>query len=294
LSTLSKDNTGYDVKQLFIGSEGTLGVITDVSIKTPKLPSAANVAVFGVESYEAVQTAFGYAKNELAEILSAFEFWDQSAFQLVMAHCGHLTRNPFTNPYPFYVLVETQGSNQEHDDQKLSALMEHLMEYDVIQDGVLAQDESQSKQFWNLRETIAESCGKAGAVYKYDLSMPVTKLYAMVEDIKVRLQDQGLYAPNRPELPVSDVVGYGHMGDGNLHLNITAKAYTPDITDAIEPYVYEWTQQHQGSISAEHGLGQMKAPYLHYSKSPDMIRTMTSLKRLFDPNYILNPYKCIV
>jgi D-lactate dehydrogenase (cytochrome) len=290
---LRKDNTGYDLKHLFIGSEGTLGVITKVSILTPPKPKAVNVAVLGLESFEAVQTAFTLAKSELGEILSAYEFFDRSSLDLVRKHLEH-SREPFETQSPFYVLIETQGSNKEHDDEKLEGFLEKLLKEDVISDGVLAQDTAQTKMFWEMREGITEACGKEGGLYKYDLSVPVNRLYSLVLDMRMRLRDMGLYHPDtNADGAVKHIIGFGHMGDGNLHLNIMTKGRSPELQSAIEPYIYELTQKNEGSISAEHGLGQMKAKYIGYSKQHEMIEYMKKVKAMFDPNGILNPYKYI-
>jgi FAD/FMN-containing dehydrogenase len=287
LSTLRKDNTGYDLKQLFIGSEGTLGVITGVSIQTPQRPKAVNVALLGLTSFEKVQEAFQRTREAMGEILSAFEFWDQASFELTQQHLD--VRQPLADAYPFYVLVESSGSDKEHDDVKMARLLESLMEQDIVVDGALAQDATQAQAMWSIREGIPEACSKSGAVLKYDISMPVPVLYKLVEDMRHRLKDQGLFEGETSL--VRSVIGYGHMGDGNLHLNISAQSYAREVVDAVEPFVYEWTQKHRGSVSAEHGLGLMKANCIGYSKSPEMIETMRKIKHLFDPKGIMNPYK---
>lgn len=285
LSTLRKDNTGFDLKQLFIGSEGSIGLITGVSIVTPRRPAAQNVAVFGLESFDDVQKVFGTVKSHCGEILSAFEFMDQDAFNLVVSHG---IKDPFEARHPFYVLIETSGSNKDHDDEKLSGLLEDLMESSSISDGVMAQDESQATNLWSLRESIAEAAGKKGAVYKYDLSMSIPKMNELVEHLRDRFRDAGVLGADKP---IRDVVGYGHIGDGNLHINIVAEAYTPETEALIEPYVYEWTSKVNGSISAEHGLGYMKAEKIGYTKSKTSVAYMQKIKHLFDPNGIFNPNK---
>ncbi|PWN26471.1 putative DLD2-D-lactate dehydrogenase [Jaminaea rosea] len=285
LSTLRKDNTGFDLKQLFIGSEGSIGLITGVSIVTPRRPSAQNVAVFAVDSFDAVQQVFGRVKSHCGEILSAFEFMDQDAFNLVVHHG---IKNPFEAKHPFYVLIETSGSNKDHDDEKLSGLLEELMESSMITDGVMAQDESQAGSLWSLRESIAEAAGKKGAVYKYDLSMPIPKMNELVEHLRQRFNDAGVLGQDKQ---IKDVVGYGHIGDGNLHINIVAEAYAPEIEALIEPYVYEWTSGVQGSISAEHGLGYMKAEKIGYTKGQKSVEWMQRIKGLFDERGIFNPNK---
>ncbi|KAF9427518.1 hypothetical protein BGZ94_004748 [Podila epigama] len=288
LATLRKDNTGYDLKQLFIGAEGTLGIITGVSILSPKRPKAVNVALLGLNTFDQVQAAFKRSKDELSEILSAFEFWDRASIDLVKEHLVAGASNPLQSTHDFYVLIETSGSSKDHDDEKLGAFLEGLLSDDIVQDGVVAQDTTQLRNLWAIREGIPEACSKSGAVYKYDISMPVPVLYQMVEDMRTRLENAGAVGDGKL---VKSVIGYGHVGDGNLHLNVAAHEYSKEVTDLIEPFVYEWTAKHSGSISAEHGLGLMKASHLHYSKSPSMIHLMKRFKQLLDPNGIMNPYK---
>lgn len=170
LSTLRKDNTGLDLNHLFIGSEGTLGIITKIALLAAKKPNAVNVAVLALNDYRSVLNVFQSAKKELNEVLSAFEFWDASANQLAKTHLNHV-RNLFDeeNSTPFYVLIETQGSNMDHDSEKMSSFLESLYDKDLILNGVLAQDESQILNMWALREGIPEACSKSGIVYKYDI-----------------------------------------------------------------------------------------------------------------------------
>ncbi|KAJ1891444.1 D-lactate ferricytochrome c oxidoreductase [Kickxella alabastrina] len=291
LSTLRKDNTGYDLKQLFIGSEGSLGVITGVSVITPQRSSAVNVTVLGVTSYENVQRAFVLARKRCGEILSAYEFWDATCMGAVLHHQS--LKNPLSAEFPFYVLIETSGSNKDHDDEKMGGLLEELLEEGIVEDGALAQDDSQIARMWTMREGIPESLGKTGATYKYDVSIPIPVLYDIVGDIAKRLESAQLYKPGESGLPVKLVCGYGHIGDGNLHLNIVAEKFEDRVADIFEPYVYEWVKSHRGSISAEHGVGLMKRDHLEYSKSPEMIAYMKRMKEVFDPKGILNPYKVV-
>ncbi|PVV04047.1 hypothetical protein BB560_001464 [Smittium megazygosporum] len=293
LSTLRKDSTGYDIKQLFIGAEGTIGIVTGVSILTARKPSSVNATILGLNSYENVRSTFRKAKSQLSEILSAFEFWDTKCMEITSDHFK--LAKPFESDYPFYALIETSGSNAEHDEEKLTAFLENLITDEIAQDGVVAQDTTQQKKMWTFREGIPESLGKLGAVYKYDISLPISRLYGIVPDMKQRLIDAGVYAEKDgnpvPGYPVKSVVAFGHIGDGNLHLNIIADKYDPKVSSLIEPYVYEWVNSVEGSISAEHGLGVMKANCLKYTKSPEMIESMKQIKQLFDPKAIMNPYK---
>ncbi|XP_062102487.1 D-2-hydroxyglutarate dehydrogenase, mitochondrial isoform X2 [Humulus lupulus] len=281
LGTLRKDNTGYDVKHLFIGSEGSLGIVTKVSILTPPKLSSVNIAFLACKDYFSCQKLLVEAKRKLGEILSAFEFLDNAAMDLALNKLEGV-RNPLPpSLHNFYVLIETTGSGESSDKEKLEAFLIHAMEVGLVSDGALAQDINQALSFWRLREGLPEALQKSGAVYKYDLSIPVEKMYDLVEEMRTRLG-----APTK-------VVAYGHLGDSNLHLNISAPQYDEKILAQIEPFVYEWTSKHRGSISAEHGLGLMKANKIHYSKSKNTVQLMASIKKLLDPKGILNPYKVL-
>ncbi|KAL9004474.1 MAG: hypothetical protein Q9188_002704 [Gyalolechia gomerana] len=280
LTTLRKNNTGYDLKQLFIGGEGTLGIITGVSVLCPQKPAAVNVAFFGLESFDKVQTAFREAKHQLSEILSAFELMDNRSQDLV--HSATMKKRPLDDEHPFYCLVETSGSNAEHDKEKLENFLEHVLGEEIVSDGVLAQDETQMQSLWSWREGIPECLGHWGGVYKYDVSIPLSQLYELVEDTRERLTSAGLVG-DEDEKPVVAVVGYGHMGDSNLHLNVATRRFDKAVEEKLEPFVYEWISKRNGSISAEHGLGLQKKPYIGYSRSKTMIELMKRVKHMFDP-----------
>ncbi|GAM36338.1 D-lactate dehydrogenase [Talaromyces pinophilus] len=280
LSKLRKNNTGYDFKQLFIGAEGTIGIITGVSILCPPRAKAVNVAYFGLESYEQVRKAFREAKGQLSEILSAFELMDGRSQALVQESTGN--KPPLEGEYPFYCLIETSGSNAEHDTAKLETFLEHVLGEGIVADGVLAQDETQIQSLWRWREGITESLSHLGGTYKYDVSIPLPELYQLVEDTKIRLTEKGLVGDD-DSFPVRAVVGYGHMGDSNLHLNVSVRQYTKEVEQAIEPWVYEWIAKRNGSISAEHGLGVAKKEFIGYSQNDTNIKLMKQLKDLYDP-----------
>jgi FAD/FMN-containing dehydrogenase len=280
LSKLRKNNTGYDIKQLFIGGEGTIGIITAISILCPQRSNAVNVAYFGLESFDKVQQAFRAAKSQLSEILSAFELMDGRSQGILKNAKGK--KLPLQGEYPFYCLVETSGSNTEHDSEKLQGFLEHVMGEGIVEDGVLAENQTQINEIWSCREGIPESLGHWGGVYKYDLSIPIDELYTLVDDVRERLTNAGLVGET-DEYPAVDVVGYGHMGDSNLHLNVPIRRYDKEVEKMLEPYVYEWVQKRQGSISAEHGLGIAKKPFIGYSRSDTMIKLMRQIKGLYDP-----------
>ncbi|XP_061861987.1 D-2-hydroxyglutarate dehydrogenase, mitochondrial isoform X2 [Colius striatus] len=279
LASLRKDNTGYDLKQLFIGSEGTLGVITAVSILCPQKPKAVNVAFLGCQSFAKVLETFTVGRAMLGEILSAFEFMDEKCMELVQRYLK--LSSPVAGS-PFYVLIETSGSNSTHDEEKLSNFLEEATASGLATDGTVATDERRIKELWALRERITEALMHEGCVYKYDVALPLGRLYELVTAARARL------GPG-----ASSVLGYGHLGDGNLHLNITAESYSRALQDAIEPFVYEWTASCGGSVSAEHGLGFKKKQFMHYSKPQQAISVMRRFKAMFDPKGILNPYKTL-
>ncbi|XP_064825838.1 D-2-hydroxyglutarate dehydrogenase, mitochondrial isoform X1 [Oncorhynchus masou masou] len=279
LATLRKDNTGYDLKQLFIGSEGTLGVITAVTILCPRKPKAVNVAFLGCESFEQLLQTFQLCRGMLGEILSAFEFLDKECMRLLNTHLK--LANPITD-CPFYIVIETSGSNPTHDEEKLHQFLEEAMTSSQVIDGTVATDEAKIKALWSLRERVTEALTHDGFTYKYDISLPVERIYQLVTDMREHLGDRA-----------KSVVGYGHVGDGNLHLNITSPTKDPDLLASIEPFVYEWTARFQGSISAEHGLGLKKRNYIYYSKASLAVALMGNIKIMLDPKGILNPYKTL-
>lgn len=279
LSTLRKDNTGYDLKQLLIGSEGTLGVITKVSILTPQRPKAINLAFLGCQSFDDVKKIFIKAKMMLGEVLSAFEFLDDQCMDCVRTNLKY--RNPIED-YPFYVLVELSGSNSDHDQEKLNSFLEQVISDGTALDGTVSADLTQVKEIWRIREGISEALMHDGVVYKYDISLPLSYLYDLVTDMRSRLGQEA-----------KRIVGYGHLGDGNLHLNLVPQQDNPKFIDRLEPFVFEWTAKYRGSISAEHGLGFKKANAIHYSKSESAINLMKQIKELMDPKGILNPYKTL-
>lgn len=310
LCELRKDNTGYDLKHLFIGGEGTNGIITAVSIICPQRSPAVHVAYFGVDSFDNVLLTFRKAKTHLSEILSAFELMDHQSQRIYSRATGN--KLPLESEYPFYCLIETSGSSIDHDSEKLNGFLEYVMQEGVVADGVVAQDETQIQSLWACREGISEASQHFGGVYKYDLSIPLPQLYGLVEATRTLFESNGLKGEGE-EHPVVDVVGYGHIGDSNLHINVATRRYDKLVEQALEPFIYEWVQRHRGSISAEHGLGLAKKDFVKYSKSETMMRLMSQIKQFYDPvstqvfvviltsrrtltfaqNGIMNPYKYI-
>uniref|UniRef100_A0A8C8G6X7 D-2-hydroxyglutarate dehydrogenase, mitochondrial n=1 Tax=Oncorhynchus tshawytscha TaxID=74940 RepID=A0A8C8G6X7_ONCTS len=265
LATLRKDNTGYDLKQLFIGSEGTLGVITTVTILGPRC-----------ESFEQLLQTFQRCRGMLGEIFSAFEFLDRECMRLLNTHLK--LANPITD-CPFYVVIETSGSNPTHDEEKLHQFLEAMTSSQLI-DGTVATEEAKIKALWSLRERVTEALTHDGFTYKYDISLPIERIYQLVTDMREHLGDRA-----------KSVVGYGHVGK-TVCLCVSVSFY-PDLLASIEPFVYEWTARFQGSISAEHGLGLKKRNYIYYSKASLAVALMGNIKTMLDPKGILNPYKTL-
>jgi (R)-2-hydroxyglutarate---pyruvate transhydrogenase len=281
LMALRKNNTGYDLKQLFVGAEGTLGIVTGISILCPVRSPAINVAYLGVKSFQDALDTFAAAKRQLGEILSAFEFMDKRTQNIVKEKKGKGT-GVLEGEHEFYLLIETSGSSQEGDYERLEAFLGGLIEKGTIEDGTIAQDETQIKELWTWREGITECLGQWGGCYKYDFSVPLRRFYAIVEETRAHLDKAGLIGDTE-DSPVVDVMGYGHMGDGNLHLNIPTRGFHKKVEKSLEPFVYELVKAEKGSISAEHGLGFAKKPFIGYSRSDTIIGLMKRVKDVFDP-----------
>ncbi|XP_013178063.1 PREDICTED: D-2-hydroxyglutarate dehydrogenase, mitochondrial [Papilio xuthus] len=279
LKTLKKDNTGYHLKHLFIGSEGTLGVVTKVAIHCPALPKAVSLGFFGVENFENVLRLYASAKSSLGEILSAFEMADNDSISSTVQNLK--LPNPISD-YPFYVLVETSGSDETHDAEKLTRFLDKEMESGLIIDGTVTSEPAKMQTIWNLRESIAGAGLIDGYVFKYDVSIPLANYYSLVPLLRQKLGSKAI-----------KVYGYGHVGDGNIHINVTVPKYDEEVCSMLEPYIFEEVAKLNGSISAEHGVGFRKPHYIHYSKDVTAIHLMKQLKQLMDPNHILNPYKVL-
>ncbi|XP_015435265.1 PREDICTED: D-2-hydroxyglutarate dehydrogenase, mitochondrial [Dufourea novaeangliae] len=284
LSTLKKNNTGYHLKHLFIGSEGTLGIVTKVAIQCPPLPRAINVAFLGLNSFDKVLKAFQLAKKELGEILSSYEMMDKLSLDVSTGTFD--LKNPLTTKpdgHDFYVLLETSGSNVQHDEEKLASFVEQALAEDIIEDGTLTSDPAKVKNIWSLRERISEGILREGYVFKYDISIPLPSFYKVIEVLRDRVRDPRIIR----------ISGYGHLGDGNIHVQISIPTYEADIAAQLQPFIFEYVSSLRGSVSAEHGIGFTKTKYLHMSRTPSEIDLMHDLKKLMDPNGILNPYKVL-
>lgn len=287
LSTVLKDNTGYDLKQMHIGGEGSLGVITKVAIACPAKSGSILTAVVRVADFDRVRSLLQLARERLGEILSAYEFMDAQSVA-VATKLPHV-RHPMSggdDDKCCYVLIETAGSVAEHDRAKLDRFVRDAFEAGLAADSVIAESEDETDTMWMLRESLPAAMLRAGAgggTLKYDVSLPLTNFYDIVTDARQRAEGK------------AEVFGWGHIGDGNLHLNVAIpeESNAEAVKALMEPWVYEWVQGKRGSISAEHGLGQMKMDAIHYSKDDVAVDLMQSLKEIFDPHAIMNPYKLL-
>ncbi|CAK1553553.1 unnamed protein product [Leptosia nina] len=279
LRTLKKDNTGYHLKHLFIGSEGTLGVVTKVAVHCPALPKAVTLGFFGVNCFENVLELYKSAKSSLGEILSAFEMADNGAISSTVENLK--LSNPLGD-FPFYVLIESSGSDEGHDNEKLNRFLTKEMETGHIIDGTVTSEPAKMRNIWNIRESIAGAGLVDGYVFKYDVSIPLQNYYDIVLLLRKRLGNKA-----------TRVYGYGHVGDGNIHINVTTPEYTKEVYEMLEPYIFEEVAKVRGSISAEHGVGFRKPQFIHYSKDETALHLMHGLKHFMDPNGILNPYKVL-
>ena len=283
LTLLRKDNTGIDLKQAFIGSEGILGVITRVALACPSIMKGVGLGLFSCSSFENILSTMKLAKQMCAETLSAIEFLDESTYNLSLKNLQQTMKPVQSNK--FYILVETMSSTDEQAKITLEKLANIAFEKELITDGTLAQDLKQYNALWSIREHVPEALVADGYVFKYDFSLPPSRMYKLVEETQKRM---------KPFSNVSNVTGFGHLGDQNLHLNITVKnGYSDEISNELEPWLYEWVSNERGSISAEHGLGLHKAKYLQLNKGKLSLELMKQMKNTFDPKYILNPYKVL-
>jgi FAD/FMN-containing dehydrogenase len=280
MSPLPKNNTGYDLKQIFIGSEGTLGIITECLIQTyPKMKNI-ELAIIAIDEFTDVLKIYKQLKEEMGDLISAIEFFDNYSLTIQERH-GRMS--PLQDKNNFYLIIEI-GSHSK--DLNVKDILEDFLSKIELKDGVIAQDESQKKKIWELRETIAEGASKEGLVLSYDISLPLPKFYDVVEETRKRVGD------------LAEVIAYGHIGDYNLHLNVCYNKFVKDtnfhiLEGIMEPFVYDYIKDVKGSVSAEHGIGICKSEYLNRSQTSDSIELMKIIKNALDPNGIMNPYKII-
>ncbi|WP_160077025.1 FAD-binding oxidoreductase [Pseudomonas sp. 8AS] len=278
---LIKNATGYDMRQLFIGAEGTLGFVVEATMRLERAPKNLTAMVLGTPDFDSIMPVLHAFQNKLD--LTAFEFFSDKALAKILAR-GDVPP-AFDTDCPFYALLEFEASTEEVAEQAL-ATFEHCVEQGWVLDGVMSQSEQQLQNLWKLREYISETISH-WTPYKNDISVTVGQVPAFLHDI------DRIVEANYPDF---EVVWFGHIGDGNLHLNILKpENLSKDEFFAkcaiVNKWVFETVQKYNGSISAEHGVGMTKRDYLHYSRSPAEIGYMKAIKAVFDPNGIMNPGK---
>jgi FAD/FMN-containing dehydrogenase len=286
LSGLRKDNTGYDLRDLFIGAEGTLGIITAATMKLYPLPAAQLTAWAAVPSMQAAVTLLGLAHRHLGAGLTGFEVMGQFALSLVDKHFKQLRVPPFLDQ-PYCVLLEVSDHESEgHARQQFEGLLEAAMLDGCVTDAVVAESLAQAKSLWQVRESISLAQSEEGLNIKHDISLPVSRIPAFVQATDAALAH--CIAGVR-------LVNFGHLGDGNLHYNVQAPngmdpaVFLRDHEPEVNRLVFDAVVAHGGSISAEHGIGSLKVHQLVHYKSPVALAMMRSIKQALDPLNLMNP-----
>jgi FAD/FMN-containing dehydrogenase len=279
---LIKNSSGYDLRQLLIGSEGTLGVVVEATLRLTDPPPPSQVMLLALPTMDALMEVFALFRSRLT--LQAFEFFTDAALRHVLAHGA---QRAIDGEHPYYVVTEFDSSESAQD--AALAAFEAGVDHGWISDGVIAQSDAQAAALWRLREGITESLAPHRP-YKNDISLRISALPAFLREIQALLGR---------EYPHFDVVWFGHIGDGNLHINVLRP---DDLSDSdfiaqcehVTKLLAETLQRHGGSISAEHGIGLVKRAYLGSTRSEAEIALMRGVRQVFDPNGLLNPGKLFV
>ena len=277
---LIKNATGYDLRHLFIGSEGTLGFVVEATVKLARQPRDLTALVLGAPGFREVMKVLHAFQQDID--LTAFEFFSDKAMAHVLEHG---VARPFDTDCPFYCLLEFEQLFEQVGERAME-IFEHCVEQGWVLDGVMSQSLGQLEQLWQLRERISESIAPH-TPYKNDISVTISKVPDFVEDVDKVVQEA---------YPDFEIVWFGHIGDGNMHLNILkptdlAKEEFFQRCGEVSRWVFDIVAKYNGSISAEHGVGMTKKPYLGYSRSEEEIACMKAIKAVFDPNNIMNPGK---
>ena len=278
---LVKNNAGYDLRQLVIGAEGTLGIVVEATMRLSRQPHNLAVLILGVPDMTAIMSVLSAYQGGME--LSAFEFFSELALQKVVEHQG--LQRPFETPAQYYALLEFEQPDDAAMEQAM-ALFEHCMEQGWVLDGVVSQSVAQAESLWRLREDISETISR-WTPYKNDISTVISRVPDFLVEVEAVVND------NYPDF---EIVWFGHIGDGNVHLNILKPDELPmdefqQRCGEVSKWVFDIVQRYEGSISAEHGVGLLKKDYLHYSRSETEIAIMRQIKLAFDPAGIMNPGK---
>jgi FAD/FMN-containing dehydrogenase len=286
LSALRKDNTGYDLKQLFIGAEGTLGVVTGAVLKLFAKPAEIETAIVAVESVDKALALLNFARAQSASV-TAFELMPRNGFEFVVKHMP-AARDPFDRAYPWYVLVDLSLFAAAHVGAA-QQLLTDAASAGLIVDGVVAQSGAQAQALWRLRDSLSEAQKPEGGSIKHDVSVPISAIPRFIAEAS-----RAVVAA----VPGSRPVPFGHLGDGNIHFNISQpaggdKAAFLARTDEVNRIVHDIVHAFGGSISAEHGIGQAKVDEITRYKNATALETMRAVKRALDPKGIMNPGKVV-
>lgn len=278
---LVKNATGFDLRHLFIGSEGTLGFVTEATLRFTMPPKSLATVVLGVPNLDSIMNIFREFRDRLP--LTAFEFFSDIALRYVVEHTG--LSKPLSHEAPNYLLIEVEKTESD-TEAKILEVFEFCVEKGWVIDGVVSQSEAQSRDFWRLREDVSEATAPYSP-YKNDISVTITNVPGFLRDV------DGVLKSNYPDF---EVVWFGHIGDGNMHINILKpKDLSKDEfirkCQHANNLLFDVVGKYGGSVSAEHGVGLVKKPYLTYTRSPGEIVLMRGIKRVFDPDSILNPGK---
>jgi FAD/FMN-containing dehydrogenase len=277
---LIKNSSGYDLRQLMIGSEGTLGIVVEATLRLTDPPPPTNVMLLALPSFETLMQVFAAFRERLT--LEAFEFFTDRALRHVLAHGA---QKPFDEVHPFYVVTEFAAGSQAQEAAAMAAF-EHCLENALVSDGVISQSDAQAAQLWRLREGITESL-ETYKPYKNDVSVRISAMPAFLSET------QDLLAREYPQF---EVVWFGHIGDGNLHINVLKPEGAADAEfivqcEHVTKLLADALARHGGSISAEHGIGLVKKPYLLGTRSAEEVALMRGIKRVLDPKGLMNPGK---
>jgi FAD/FMN-containing dehydrogenase len=278
MNRMIKNNTGYDLKQLFIGSEGTLGVITRLVLRLRERPTSSNTAIVSATEFDQLVRLLRHVDGALCGLLSAFELVDNGFYRVNTGAEKHKAPLPSTSPY--YAIIEVLGSNQERDTELFEEVLSDAAGLGLFDDAILAKSDSERRAIWNIREDLEHVVREFQPFYAFDVSLPVGHMQDYMTQVTAMLKSRW---------PGGSIAFLGHVGDGNLHVAIGAGG--PDDRHGVESCVYEPLRPYQGSVSAEHGIGLEKKEWLDVSRNANERALMADLKRLFDPNGILNPGK---
>lgn len=283
LKKLVKDNSGLDLKQLFIGSEGTMGIITRAVLKLMMATKSRNTAVIAVETYAQVVTLLQFMEAELAGTLTGFELiWKDTYAAMIGVLKGKGV--PLPDGYPFYILMETSGTETQTDREALENVMVKAFERGLLLDGTIAKSDPEQQHFWRIREDIDHIVAMCTHDQHFDVSLPISQIDVYILEISEELN----------KIPQVDrFFVYGHMADGNIHLIVSKTEGSIELKEKVNQVIYSPLPGYGGSISAEHGIGLHKKNYLSYSRSSEEIALMKILKTTLDPSNLLNPGKVI-